>query len=120
MLDVSFDAQLGSPATQNSFCHYGNREGLVVTPVSATRRFPPTRRHPRRAGTGRAPFRVMHLLPGIGPASAQRILDHMAEATDPLDALSTLPSPPRIARFHFGRIVVDSVAVNEVVESVGS
>ena len=42
-----------------------------------------------------AGFRVMHLLPGIGPASAQRILDHMAEATDPLDALTTLPSPPR-------------------------
>ena len=31
------------------------REGLVVTPLSATRRFPPTRWHPRRAGTGRAP-----------------------------------------------------------------
>ena len=31
------------------------REGLVVTPVSATRRFPPTRWHPRRAGTGRVP-----------------------------------------------------------------
>jgi superfamily I DNA/RNA helicase len=42
-----------------------------------------------------AGFRVMHLLPGIGPASAQRILDHMAEATDPLGALCTLPSPPR-------------------------
>jgi DNA helicase-2/ATP-dependent DNA helicase PcrA len=37
----------------------------------------------------------MHLLPGVGPASAQRILDRMAEATDPLDALTTLPSPPR-------------------------
>ena len=24
LLDVSFDARLGSPATQNSFCHYGN------------------------------------------------------------------------------------------------
>ncbi len=24
LLDVSFDAQLGSPATQTSFCHYGN------------------------------------------------------------------------------------------------
>src|SRR5882724_5800912 len=42
-----------------------------------------------------AGFRVMHLLPGIGPASAQRILDHMAEATDPLGALCTFPSPPR-------------------------
>jgi DNA helicase-2/ATP-dependent DNA helicase PcrA len=37
----------------------------------------------------------MHLLPGIGPASAQRVLDHMAEAADPIGALCTLPSPPR-------------------------
>ena len=38
-----------------------------------------------------AGFRVLHLLPGIGPASAQRILDHMAEATDRLTAISNLP-----------------------------
>src|SRR5258707_12383976 len=31
------------------------RGELAVTPLSATRRFPPTRWHPRRAGTGRAP-----------------------------------------------------------------
>src|SRR5216683_7580170 len=42
-----------------------------------------------------AGFRVMHLLPGIGPASAQRILDHMSEAADPLAALCALPCPPR-------------------------
>jgi DNA helicase-2/ATP-dependent DNA helicase PcrA len=42
-----------------------------------------------------AGFRVLHLLPGIGPASAQRILDHMAEASDPIHALCSLPSPPR-------------------------
>jgi DNA helicase-2/ATP-dependent DNA helicase PcrA len=42
-----------------------------------------------------AGFRVMHLLPGVGLASAQRILDRMAEAADPLEALTTLPSPPR-------------------------
>src|SRR5579872_1223396 len=42
-----------------------------------------------------AGFRVLHLLPGIGPASAQRILDSMPEAPDPLTALSSLPSPPR-------------------------
>jgi DNA helicase II / ATP-dependent DNA helicase PcrA len=42
-----------------------------------------------------AGFRVMHLLPGIGPASGQRILDYMAEAADPLGALCTFPSPPR-------------------------
>ena len=42
-----------------------------------------------------AGFRVLHLLPGIGPASAQRILDQMAEASDPIHALCKLPSPPR-------------------------
>jgi DNA helicase-2/ATP-dependent DNA helicase PcrA len=42
-----------------------------------------------------AGFRVLHLLPGIGPASAQRILDQMAEAADPLAAISNLPCPPR-------------------------
>ena len=42
-----------------------------------------------------AGFRVLHLLPGIGPASAQRILDRMAEASNPIHALCNLPSPPR-------------------------
>lgn len=42
-----------------------------------------------------AGFRVLHLLPGIGPASAQRVLDKMAEAADPLGTLCSLTSPPR-------------------------
>src|SRR6202012_2551061 len=42
-----------------------------------------------------AGFRVLHLLPGIGPASAQRILDSMAETAGPLAAISNLPCPPR-------------------------
>ena len=42
-----------------------------------------------------AGFRVLHLLPGVGPASAQRVLDHMAEAADPIAALCHLPAPPR-------------------------
>src|SRR6185295_15948110 len=42
-----------------------------------------------------AGFRLMHLIPGVGPSAAQRLLDHMAEAADPIAALSTLPSPPR-------------------------
>jgi DNA helicase II / ATP-dependent DNA helicase PcrA len=42
-----------------------------------------------------AGFRVLHLLSGIGPASAQRILDHTSEAADPLNTLYTLPVPPR-------------------------
>jgi DNA helicase-2/ATP-dependent DNA helicase PcrA len=42
-----------------------------------------------------AGFRLMHLIPGVGPTSAHRLLDHMAEAADPIAALSGLPSPPR-------------------------
>ncbi len=42
-----------------------------------------------------AGFRVLHLLPGIGPASAQRILDATAASADPLSALAALPAPPR-------------------------
>jgi DNA helicase-2/ATP-dependent DNA helicase PcrA len=42
-----------------------------------------------------AGFRILHLLPGVGPASAQRILDHLAETADPIGALRALPSPPR-------------------------
>ena len=41
-----------------------------------------------------AGFRVMQLLPGVGPASAQRVLDHMAEAADPIAALGSAPARP--------------------------
>ncbi len=39
-------------------------------------------------------FRVMQLMPGIGPGSAQRVLDHVAGSADPLGALADL-TPPR-------------------------
>ncbi|ULK98758.1 ATP-dependent helicase [Bradyrhizobium sp. I71] len=42
-----------------------------------------------------AGFRILHLLPGIGPATAQRVLDQIAESTDPLAALGRLPVPAR-------------------------
>src|ERR1700755_2281165 len=42
-----------------------------------------------------AGFRILHSLPGVGPASAQRVLDHLTEAADPIAALCKLPSPPR-------------------------
>ena len=42
-----------------------------------------------------AGFRVLQLMPGIGPTSAQRILDHMMEAADPIKALALAPTPPR-------------------------
>ncbi len=46
--------------------------------------------HDRVAG-----FRIMQLLPGVGPALAQRVLDVMAEQPDPLRTLTNIPAPPR-------------------------
>src|SRR6266849_1820194 len=42
-----------------------------------------------------AGFRLMHLIPGVGPTSAQRVLDHMADDADPIAALGLAPAPPR-------------------------
>jgi DNA helicase-2/ATP-dependent DNA helicase PcrA len=42
-----------------------------------------------------AGFRLLSLLPGVGPTSAKRVLDAIVEAADPVAALSELPSPPR-------------------------
>jgi len=42
-----------------------------------------------------AGFRLMQLIPGVGPSSAQRVLDAMADRPDPLAALADIPSPPR-------------------------
>jgi DNA helicase II / ATP-dependent DNA helicase PcrA len=42
-----------------------------------------------------AGFRVMQLLPGVGPAAAQRALDYMTETADPIEALGLAPAPPR-------------------------
>jgi DNA helicase-2/ATP-dependent DNA helicase PcrA len=46
---------------------------------------------------GIAGFRLMQLIPGIGPVSAQRVLDHMMGAADPIRALFDTPSPARAA-----------------------
>jgi DNA helicase II / ATP-dependent DNA helicase PcrA len=42
-----------------------------------------------------AGFRLMHLIPGVGPSSAQRVFDYLADRTDPLAALVHAPAPPR-------------------------
>ena len=41
-------------------------------------------------------FRVMQLLPGVGPVSAQRVLDHIAAVADPVNALPSAPAPARV------------------------
>lgn len=42
-----------------------------------------------------AGFRLMHLIPGVGPASAQKVLEAMAGGADPIAALGLAPAPPR-------------------------
>jgi DNA helicase-2/ATP-dependent DNA helicase PcrA len=44
-----------------------------------------------------AGFRVAQLMPGIGPAFAARLLDHVAAPPDPLDALGDFRPPPAAA-----------------------
>ena len=43
-------------------------------------------------------FRVMQLLPGVGPSFAQRALDAMAGQPNPLHALANIPAPPRVGQ----------------------
>ena len=43
-----------------------------------------------------AGFRLMQLLPGVGPTSAQRVLDAMTDQPEPLSALASMPIPPRV------------------------
>lgn len=42
-----------------------------------------------------AGFRVMLLLPGVGPVLAQRVLDSIADQPNPMRALTNIPTPPR-------------------------
>jgi DNA helicase-2/ATP-dependent DNA helicase PcrA len=42
-----------------------------------------------------AGFRLMQLLPGVGPSTAQRVLDQIGEEASPITALTELPPPPR-------------------------
>ena len=42
-----------------------------------------------------AGFRLLHLIPGVGLTSAQRVLDHISNAADLISALADPPAPPR-------------------------
>ena len=42
-----------------------------------------------------AGFRVLQLVPGIGPTAAGKVLDAIAPHLHPMEALATLPPPPR-------------------------
>ena len=53
-----------------------------------------------------AGFRVLQLLPGIGPAAAGKVLDRMAEAPRPISALLDTPAPPRASEVWPGLLEV--------------
>jgi DNA helicase-2/ATP-dependent DNA helicase PcrA len=42
-----------------------------------------------------AGFRLLQLLPGVGPTAAQRVLDHVADAANAMAAFHDAPPPPR-------------------------
>ncbi|MDI6029355.1 ATP-dependent helicase [Corticibacterium sp. UT-5YL-CI-8] len=42
-----------------------------------------------------AGFRLMQLLPGVGPQTASRVLEVMAADPEPITSLAEIPSPPR-------------------------
>ncbi len=43
-----------------------------------------------------AGFRVLQLMPGVGPAASQRVLEHIARTADPVTALALMSPPPRV------------------------
>ena len=56
-----------------------------------------------------AGYRLLLILPGVGPATARRVLDDMARAVDPLTALGETEPPPRTGSDwrHFVEAVTD-------------
>lgn len=42
-----------------------------------------------------AGFRLLHMIPGVGPQTAGKILDAIASDPEPLAALAEIPAPPR-------------------------
>nr|WP_272903745.1 ATP-dependent helicase [Xanthobacter agilis] len=57
-----------------------------------------------------AGFRLLNLLPGVGSASAQKVLDAMGESPAPLKALGEMAPPPRAgADFAAFAILMDSL-----------
>lgn len=47
---------------------------------------------------GMAGFRLIQLIPGVGPTSAKSILEHLMGKADPTGALREVPAPPRAAQ----------------------
>jgi DNA helicase II / ATP-dependent DNA helicase PcrA len=60
-------------------------------------------------------FRAMQLLPGVGPTSAQRVMDHLAGLDHPIAGLRSAPAPPRVGPDWRGFLeVIDDLAGREL------
>jgi DNA helicase-2/ATP-dependent DNA helicase PcrA len=59
-----------------------------------------------------AGFRLLQLLPGVGPTTAQRALDAMHGSTYPVSVLEKMPAPPRVTDSDWESFVAAVVALN--------
>jgi ATP-dependent DNA helicase UvrD/PcrA len=83
------------------FVKYGGLKFLEAAHIKDVLAFLRWTENPRDRVTG---FRVVQLLPGVGPATAARILDRMAEHSDPICGLSEF-TPPAGAFEHWSSFV---------------
>ena len=83
------------------FVKYGGLKFLEAAHIKDALAFLRWAENPRDRVTG---FRVVQLLPGVGPATAARILDRVAEHSDPICGLSEF-TPPASAIEHWPSFV---------------
>jgi DNA helicase II / ATP-dependent DNA helicase PcrA len=76
------------------FVKFGGLKFLEAAHVKDVLAFLRWAENPRDRVAG---FRVIQLLPGAGPATAARLLDRVADATDALDAVADFAPPPAAA-----------------------
>ena len=76
------------------FVKFGGLKFLEVSHVKDVLAFLRWAENPRDRTAG---FRVLQLLPGVGPATAARLLDLVMNAADPLQAVAAFVAPPAAA-----------------------
>jgi DNA helicase-2/ATP-dependent DNA helicase PcrA len=74
------------------FVKFGGLKFLDSAHVKDVLALLPFAQNPRDRVAG---FRILQILPGVGPSSAQKVLDFLIERPDPLACLAEAPTPPR-------------------------